>query len=143
MGGNEVSDRKQFDELCFYTLGHKSPAFIHQNAADAFTAQHAEEGTKPIAVVFALLGLYLHLEKGFTGRQVQLAHMELGRRRREWPRLPLPATTGRMGVGDVLAGEPGPERDARIGRWCASVWAAWGEVHPAIAELARRLLDVR
>ncbi len=33
--------------------------------------------------VFALVDLYLACERGYTGRQVQLAHMALARRRRE------------------------------------------------------------
>jgi hypothetical protein len=57
-----ATDLDLFHELSFYTLSHGDPAFIHQNSVDAYTAQHADETTKPIAVVFALIGLYLHLE---------------------------------------------------------------------------------
>ncbi len=52
-----------FHELSYYTLSHQGKDFIHQHAVDAFTVQHATENTKPIALYFALAGLYLYLEK--------------------------------------------------------------------------------
>src|SRR5215468_9278662 len=85
------SDQDLFNELTFYTLSHRDPRFIHQHVVDAYAAQHADEQTKPMKVVFALVGLYLFLEKDFTGRQVQQVHMRLARRRKQWPRLPLPS----------------------------------------------------
>jgi len=41
-----------FDQLCFYTMNHSDPRFIHQHAVDAYAVQMADEMTKPIAVVF-------------------------------------------------------------------------------------------
>lgn len=70
-------DDELYNQLAFYTLAHPDPAFIHQLLVDAYGAQHADETTKPIAVLFSLIGLYLHLEKGYTGKQVQRAHMRL------------------------------------------------------------------
>jgi hypothetical protein len=75
------------DELSYYTLAHGDPEFVHQHIVDAFAAQLATPNSKPIQVVFALIGLYLHQERGFTGRQVQLAHMRLGTPRRNWTML--------------------------------------------------------
>ena len=49
-------DDDLYSELGFYTLAHRDPAFIHQVAVDAYTAQSANEATKPIALVFALVG---------------------------------------------------------------------------------------
>ncbi len=102
-----LSDQELFDELSFYTLAHDDPAFIHENSADAYRAQHIDHATKPIAVVFAVVGLYLYLEKGFTGRQVQRAHMRMAKHRKTWPRLPLPASQASITVADVLATPPG------------------------------------
>src|SRR6266700_1263245 len=110
------SELELFHEMSFYTLAHTDSAFLHQNAVDAFTAQQADLTTKPIAVVFALVGLYLHVEKQFTGRQVQKAHMQLANRRKSWPTLPLPAQRGDVRVKDVIAEPPGPARDAMIHR---------------------------
>jgi|SRR5579863_373522 len=138
-----ASNDELFHELAFYTLAHPDPSFIHQNAVDAFAAQTAGESTRNITIVFALIGLYLHLEKNFTGKQVQQAHMRMARYRREWPRTSLPAERGSIAIADVLAAAPGAERDAMIRNWCASVWEAWRESRPQIAALAESELGVR
>jgi hypothetical protein len=130
------------DELSFYTLGLADPAFIHQHIVDAFAAQNATPERKPIYVVFALIGLYLHLERGFTGRQVQLAHMRLGTPRRNWIMPQLPELRGSIRVGHVLAAPPGQHRDHMIEEWCASVWEAYRDVHGEIAAIAERELGV-
>jgi hypothetical protein len=80
-----ASEQDAYDELCCYTLAHGAPAFIHQHVVDAFAAQRADGGSKAIGVTFALVGLYLHVEKQFSGKQVQRVHMELARHKRQWP----------------------------------------------------------
>src|SRR6266568_225814 len=130
-----TSEIELYHELTYYTLAHRDPAFIHQHVVDAYIAQNADDTTKPIAVVFALIGLYLHVERGFTGKQVQRAHMELAKRRKAWirPQLPqLPIDRGAMRVTEVLAAEPGPPRDAKIGAWSAAVWEAFSQCHREI-----------
>src|SRR6185295_5352013 len=72
----EAVDRESYDALCCYTLERGDAAFIHQHVVDAFIAQNAGEHTKPIGLAFALIGLYLHLERGFSGKQVQRVHMD-------------------------------------------------------------------
>ncbi len=129
------SERALLDELYFYTLAHQDPRFIHQHVVDAYAAQNAVEHSKPIGVAFALFGLYLHLEKGYTGRQVQAAHMQLAKKRTKWPSFELPATRGDVTVADVMAAPAGAERDDAIERWCASVWKAWSASHDEIARL--------
>jgi hypothetical protein len=124
-----------FDELCAYTLAHRDPAFIHQHVVDAFAAQGAGEHTKPIKLTFALVGLYLHVERRFSGRQVQQAHMRLARQRRNWPSFPLPDDRGAMTARDVLGVPAGPGRDQAIHAWCACVWDAFQACRPEIAQL--------
>ena len=114
-----------YDELCAYTLSQRDPSFIHQHVLDAFAAQNATDASKPIAITFALVGLYLHVEKGFSGRQVQRVHTLLARRKREWPRFTLPADRGEMTVLDVMQLAEGRERDRAIHEWCATVWTAF------------------
>jgi hypothetical protein len=135
MSPETESVQEAFDELCAYTLSLRDPAFIHQHVVDAFAAQHAEAGGKPITITFALIGLYLHLEKGLTGRQVQLAHMSLARRKRAWPSFELPPSRGSITAVDVLARALGPQRDRAIHDWCLSVWTAYGASHETIATL--------
>src|SRR6266700_6488680 len=144
------SELELFHEMSFYTLAHTDSAFLHQNAVDAFTAQQADLTTKPIAVVFALVGLYLHVEKQFTGRQVQKVHMQLANRRKGWTMPPLPpergserdSARGSIRVADVLAASPGPARDAMIHRWCETVWEAFHASRAEIAQLLATELDI-
>ena len=120
-----TSEQDAYHELCAYTLTHGDASFIHQHVVDAWAAQSAHSGSKPISVAFSLAGLYLHLERGFTGREVQVAHMRLGRRKSVWPRFDLPANRGTVTVVDVMGEPGGGQRDQAIERWCASVWDAY------------------
>lgn len=124
-----------YDELCCYTLAHGKPEFIHQYVVDAFAAQTADEQTKPIKLTFALVGLYLHVEKQVSGREVQQMHMRLAEKKRSWPSFVLPDDRGAMTAADVLAAPPGPERDRAIDRWCASVWNAFRDNRETVAAL--------
>lgn len=136
-----MSDRPgdAYNELCAYTLTHHDAAFIHQHVVDAFAAQHADAQGKPIGVVFALAGLYLHIEKQFTGRQVQQAHMRMGRKKRPWPAIALPADRGSVTVLDVMGVPEGAERDNAIDAWCVSVWDAFSAGNRStIVELLRQ-----
>lgn len=135
-------DDELYNQLAFYTLAHPDPAFIHQLLVDAYGAQHADETTKPIAVLFSLIGLYLHLEKGYTGKQVQRAHMRLAKWPNTWPRLPLPHDRGDIHIDHVLAAEPGSARDAMIERWCASVWESFHESRVLVVEIAQKYLGI-
>src|SRR5262249_50414598 len=67
----EFGDQEAYYELAGYTLVHPDPAFIHQYIVDAYAAQHADAHCKPISISFALAGLYLHLERGYSGKAVQ------------------------------------------------------------------------
>jgi hypothetical protein len=118
------SSQEEYHQLAYYTLSHPDPEFIHQHIVDAFTAQTADENTKPIAVIFALAGLYLFVEKGYTGKQVQQTHVQMARKRKQWPVLDLPEQRGRITVSDVLATPAGAARDGTIKQWCISVWQA-------------------
>ena len=134
---DRVAAQDAYDELASYTFTLGDADFIHQHIVDAFAVQHATETTKPITVAFALIGLYLHVERGFTGRQVQRAHMILARRSRHWPTFKPPDLRGTMTAADVLAIPPGPARDRAITAWCTSVWTACTELAPDVAALAR------
>lgn len=133
--GDPAREREAHEELQCYTLARGDATFIHQHVVDAWTAQHADANTKPIGLTFALVGLYLHLERGTTGREVQRIHMALGRQRRTWPTFPLPHDRGAMTVVDVMAAPAGPERDRAIDAWCGSVWAAFGGCRAVVVAL--------
>jgi hypothetical protein len=128
--------RAAYDEVYAYTMGR--PGFILQHVVDAFAVQAATADTKPIGIVFGLVGLYLHVEKQFSGSQVQKAHMELGRKKGEWPNVYLPDDRGNMTAAEVLAANAGPERDRAIEDWCKSVWTACSANRKIIIDLLRK-----
>ncbi len=130
-------EQEQYYELSYYTLAHSAPAFIHQHIVDAYSAQTADGNTKSITLAFALVGLYLHLIKDCSGKQVQQAHMQLAKRKRQWPAFGLPKCRGEIRVSDVVAVPAGEERDAMICRWCASVWETYSESHEDVASIVR------
>lgn len=132
------SELEAYHELQCYRLAHGDPAFINQYVVDAWTAQHADEQTKPIALTFALVGLYLHIERGFSGRQVQRVHMALARRKQDWPSFALPHERGLITVRQVMATPAGPERNKAIEAWCASVWGTFQDCHEEVADLLRQ-----
>jgi hypothetical protein len=133
-----MSEEEAYNELCAYTWSRGDPEFIHQLAVDAFGAQQADERTKPIKLTFALIGLYLAVEKQYTGRAVQRVHMRLGRRNRVWPTFMLPSGRGSMTALDVMEVSAGPERDRAIQAWCTSVWEAYAGSRGQVVELLRQ-----
>lgn len=118
-----------YDELYAYTMGR--PNFVLQHVVDAYKALTATADSKPIATVFSLVGLYLHVEKGFDGVQVQKVHQRLGARKRDWPRMALPAAGIDMTATDVMAAPEGSARDAAIDRWCEAIWKAFAPANRA------------
>ena len=133
------SEEDAYHELSAYTLSRGDGGFIHQHVVDAWAAQHADAQSKPIGVFFALVGLYLYLEEGFTGREVQRAHMQLAKRLEPWPVGALPADRGAITAIDVLSSSEGAARDAMIRAWAQAVWDAYtGSRAEVMAFLRRR-----
>jgi len=131
--------RALMNEMTYYTLAHADPRFIHQHLVDAYGAQHVRQSKSTIGAAFALAGLYLAVERGFTGRQVQKTHMRMARTTTRWPRFDPPDNVGPQTVADVLVA-PGPERDEKLMEWCASVWSAWSSDHGRVREMVGRFL---
>lgn len=131
-----MTPHEAYNELCYYTMSHVGADFIHQHVVDAFGAQAASPNDKPIRLVFSLVGLYLHVEKGFTGREVQLAHMKLGREKHEWPSILIPENRGEINAEAVLAASS-DDRDRMIHEWCRSVWQAYSNERSTVEDLLR------
>ena len=129
-----MSEVDAYNELCGYTHAHGDEEFIHQYVVDAFAAQDASPSDKPIRLAFALVGLYLHAERGFTGREVQLAHMVLARKKQTWPTFDLPENRGSITATAVLAAPRG-ERDELIRAWVRSTWEAYADQHNKVVAL--------
>jgi hypothetical protein len=137
-----ASEEELWHELMACTLTLGDAGFVHQHVVDAYAAQTATEDSKPIAVIFALMGLYLHLDRGFDGRMVQQAHMRLATPRRTWSMPELPEHRGAVRVGDVLEAVPGTEFEVMVDVWCMSVWNCYEHLHGYIAETAAMELGI-
>jgi hypothetical protein len=127
-------------ELTAYTLMRGYDEFIHQLAVDAYGAQHVAENPRPIGPAFALIGLYLTYERGYSGRQVQHMHMLLANRSKTWPRFAAPCHTYSMSVLDVIQVPAGEQRDAMLREWGRAVWDAWVGEHDRVQVLFERVM---
>lgn len=133
-------DFSAYNELASYTLSLGDPAFIHQYVVDARGASADLANAKPVRIFFALAGLYLLIERGYSGKKVQEAHMYMGRSKQAWPLFALPTTVPAMGPADVMRQPPGKQRDEAIKQWCAEVWETWSSEHARVREETDRLL---
>jgi len=131
-------DGEAYDELYVYAMGRDPASFILQHVVDAHAAQTATPVSRAITLVFALVGLYLHVERGWSGKQVQQIHMRMGRQKREWPPVALPHDRSVMTAAGVLAKPAGAERDSAIDAWCRSVWESFHQSRETIIELLRK-----
>ena len=136
-------EQEQYNQLLFYTLSHPDPAFfIHQYAVDAFAAQNADANTKNITLVYAVAGLYLAVERGFRGKEVQNAHLIFSKDKSDMPRIILPENRGEITIKNVLEAEPGIDRDQMILHWGASVWKTYQNNRDVIISYCNKHLSV-
>jgi hypothetical protein len=129
-------------DLSVFTISLADTYFIHQIIVDAYGAQHSGPHVKPITTAFALIGLYLVFERGHTGKEAQLAHMELGKKRQEWPRFTPPTEQSLLTVRDVLL-SPEEKRKDMIMKWGKSVWDLWKPEHKRVGDLIEKYLKTQ
>ncbi len=132
-----------YDRVLAYTLSLQDTFFLHQIAVDAHMASHLTAEMRPVAGAFSLLGLCLFVERGYSGKRVQLAHVQLAERRRKWPQFGRPPQSSVMTVLDVLAAPPGESRDGAIREWGRAVWAAWRPEHARVRALLASIDEER
>ena len=133
--------RDLYNTLAYYTLSLGDSYFIHQLAVDAYGAQHYGPQVKPISITFALVGLYLVKERGYTGRQVQRVHMALAKKSKVWPDWAAPKEKAALTVLDVIQ-VPDERKQEMIKKWHASVWDMWKSEKETIAALLKTHLDL-
>jgi Family of unknown function (DUF5946) len=131
-----------YGELSAYNFERGDLTFLHQLAVDAYGAQHAGDGSRPITTAFSLIGMALVWEYGYNGRQVQMAHMQLARQKFEWPPFNPPDMTHTLTVADVMQAEAGQERDQRIREWSTSVWTRWTAYHDWVLRFCHKHLKM-
>ncbi len=108
---------QEFGRLTAYNLQQASADFRHQLAVDTYAAQHPAPPAKRVTLWFALAGLHLALDEGWTGRQVQVAHQHLSHLDKVGPDLDHLVLQSGMTVRDVMAARPGDERDTALMDW--------------------------
>ena len=129
-----------YSDISSYTIAKRDAAFIHQHAVDAYAAQHAGGDARNISVAFGLIGLYLAVERGYTGLQVQLVHMHIARVRKDWPPFDPPGQPAGITVMDVLQSGTDAEKDAMIIKWMAAVWENWADRQEWVRAITDELL---
>jgi hypothetical protein len=134
-------NQDEYNELSYYILTHPDNSFIHQHIIDAYIAQTADKNTKPIGLTFSLVGLYLYIEKNYTGKQIQQLHMKMAKNKKAWPLFKLPEKRGNTTISDVLQFPPGLERDKMIRKWCISIWEAHQDDRQKIIDLLENELE--
>jgi hypothetical protein len=127
-------------EVSAYTLSLTDKFFLHQYIVDAYAASHVDTHTKPMKIYFSLLGLYLALEKQYTGREVQLAHMQLGKEKKVWPPYKLPTHYATLTIKDIYETH-NAKKATIIYRWMREVWDLWGSTHDEVKEVCAKYLD--
>jgi len=138
-----VTEIEDYHALCAYTLSHADPVFLHQYVVDTHCIQNATAQTKGIAMSFALIGLYLAVEKNISGKQVQRFHMQMARVREPWPRFTPPSAPAPITASDVMAAPPGIPRDRMILAWAEAVWSSCSsEVQNQVRALAHSELGI-
>ncbi len=105
---------------------------------DSYGAQHAGGPAKKMGVVFAVTGLYLYLEKGYTGKDVRQAHADMAQHKGyNWPALLSPDPKYRMTISDVITAT---DKDKAIHEWAVSTWAAWQKDRALIITICNEVL---
>lgn len=121
-----------FNQLSARTFAFQHPDFHHQLSVDAYGAQHAGGVSRNITTAYALIGLYLALEKNYTGRQVQHIHSIIPRQ--SWEKLTPPDPAGALTVADVLKATTEEELYGAMKKWGQSVWDSWQAQHAWVKE---------
>ncbi len=138
-----MNDKALYLQLSYYTLSRGDTYFIHQLIVDTYCAQHFGPDVKPIAITFAVIGLYLVNEKKYTGKQVQNVHITLAgkNKAKNWPQLHPPNEKATLSVEDVLEA-PDDQKDEMIKKWCQAVWKTWKPQEDVIANTLMQFLPL-
>lgn len=93
----------------------------------------------PITVISGLIGLYLALARGYTGREVQRART---RKVKAGNTFTLPDPTGRsaaLTAIDVLQAGTKEDKDIMIRIWMSAVWESWADRRQWVRVIADHL----
>jgi hypothetical protein len=120
----------------------KDENFPHQLAVDTYAAQHNGANMKPVTITFALIGLHLAFERGYTGREVQKAHVLLGKLHGQCPGFTSIRNSNEINVSNVLQNISKDNYMRLPANWGRSVWESWKPEHENIRKLVDRYLKI-
>lgn len=133
-------------ELLGFQVQHPVMLRYHQLTADTYTAQHAGGPTPLLRVGYALTGLWLSIEHGFSGEDVRSIHRRMGRPTAAWPIFDPPRPPQRWLTGIDVADAGVRQRSERghakaVAAWAESVWETWLREQPGTDDAVERLLS--
>jgi hypothetical protein len=129
-----------FSQLSAYTNSLGDAEFSHQHVVDAYGAQHVGVSTKKVVPTMTLVGLYLMLEHGYTGKQVQRAHMAIADQTKDWPDFNRPTDLASMTILDVLK-VPDAQKNEILHTWCKAVWESWKSEREKVITFTHKYLE--
>jgi len=95
-----------FSDLSCYTVSKTGPGVYPPVRGGCIRGTARRGKTRNITVIFGLIGLYLALEKGYTGKQVQCSHADCPGAERLAP----VGTSRTAGMPDRIGRDKGPGR---------------------------------
>ncbi len=117
-------------------------ARVHGLTVDAYCAQHPGEPSPQAvrSVAVHLVGLYLHLERGLSPRELYAARQRVASLAKEGKKdvfwMELPAFLGERTVLCVHHANGPDEHAERVREWARSVWEAWSPHHETVRRWA-------
>jgi hypothetical protein len=129
-------------EFSNFTLSVRDQNFPHQLAVDTYAAQHYGAKMKPVTITFALIGLHLAFERGYTGREVQDAHVLLGKLHERWPGFTVTRKADEVNGSNVLQNISKDNYGQLLAKWGKSVWDSWKPEHENVRKLVDRYLKI-
>lgn len=108
---------------------------------DAYAVQHhGKPERRAIQSVNAhLVALYLQLEKGYSGEQVNAALQRVLKFANEFVWLEPPTPNGTMTIADVLRAQTPEEQANAIEKYARDIWSAWQVHRETVLKWAARL----
>lgn len=133
-------------EVAGFQVDHPVMLRFHQLSADAYAAQHAGGATPLIRVGYALAGLWLSIEHGFSGEDVRAIHRRMGRPTAAWPSFASPvAPQDWLTIVDVAEAGVRARSEAgharAVSAWADSVWEIWNRASPGVDDAVERMLQ--
>lgn len=115
----------------------------HRFTVDAYAVQHPGDNSRRAvqSVYVHLARLYLQLERGINGKQVNYFMKKMINYKTEYKWLSPPDFSGTLNINDVAKAKNLEEHKTLVYKWAESVWSAWEPHHIDIAAFAEKVIS--